>query len=288
MLTVLDGQASQVRELVRGTEQVFGALTKDEGQLQNLIVNAGDTFAATARQQEALAQTFRIFPTFLDESELTFQRLESFSRDTDPLVQGLRPAAADLDADAARRPRAGAGPQGLLRQPRPADLRVEDRPARAARHADAGQAAARQLQPFLEQLDPASQYLEYQQLMTADFISNGAAALADTIPTVTDTEMGHYLRQFGPIGPETVGMYPQRPAASRGNAYLRPDVLSGEKRDRSMMFGDFDCKNAGGERMTQVPNTSDAPPCSVQAPPAWPPGNTNPYPHITPANYSKP
>ena len=100
--------------------------------------------------------------------------------------------------------------------------------------------------------------------------------------------MGHYLRQFGRIGPETVGMYPQRPAASRGNAYLRPDALTGEKRDRSMMFGSFDCKNAGGERMTQVPNTSDAPSCFVQAPPAWPPGNTNRYPHITPANYSKP
>ena len=288
LLTVLDGQASQVRELVRGTEQVFGALTKDEGQLQNLIVNAGDTFAATARQQEALAQTFRIFPTFLDESELTFQRLESFSRDTDPLVQGLRPAAADLTptlhdvhglAPDLRGffvnldPLISASKTGL---PALRDTLTQAKPLLA------------QLQPFLEQLNPALQYLEYQQLMTADFISNGAAALADTIPTVTDTEMGHYLRQFGPIGPETVGMYPQRPAASRGNAYLRPDVLSGEKRDRSMMFGNFDCKNAGGERMTQVPNTSDAPSCFVQAPPAWPPGNTNPYPHITPANYSKP
>ena len=81
LLTVLDGQAEQVSGLVRGTGQVFGALTQDEGQLHNLIVNAGDTFDATSRQQEALAQTFRIFPTFLDESKATFQRLESFSKD---------------------------------------------------------------------------------------------------------------------------------------------------------------------------------------------------------------
>jgi hypothetical protein len=26
----------------------------------------------------------------------------------------------------------------------------------------------------------------------------------------------------------------------------------------------------------------------VQDPPAWPPGNTRPYPHIDAANYSKP
>jgi ABC-type transporter Mla subunit MlaD len=288
LLTVLDGQASQVRELVRGTGQVFGALTKDEGRLQSLIVNAGDTFDATARRQQALAETVRIFPTFLDESKRTFQRLESFSEDTDPLVQDLRPAAHDLTPTL--RDVRGLAPdlKGFFVNLDP--LITASKTGLPALRDTLTQAKPllAQLQPFLEQLNPALQYLEYQQLMTADFISNGAAALADTTSTVTDQEMGHYLRQFGPIGPETVGMYPQRPAASRGNAYPRPDALTGEKRDRYMMFGNFDCKNAGGERMTNVPNSSDDPSCFVQAPPAWPPGNTNPYPHITPAKYSKP
>jgi virulence factor Mce-like protein len=288
LLTVLDSQSSQVRELVDGTGKVFGALTRDEGQLHNLIVNASDVFDATSRQQDAVAETFRIFPTFLDESKLTFQRLERFSKDTDPLVQDLRPAARDLTPTlhdvrglapdlknlfVNLDPLITASKTGL---PALRDTLTQTKPLLA------------QLQPFLEQLNPALQYLEYQQLMTADFISNGAATLADTTGTVTDQEMGHYLRQFGPVGPETVGMYAQRPAASRGNAYLRPDALTGEKRDRYMIFGNFDCKNAGGERMTQVPDTSDAPSCFVQDPPAWPPGNTNPYPHITAANYSKP
>jgi phospholipid/cholesterol/gamma-HCH transport system substrate-binding protein len=288
LLTVLDSQAAQVRELVRGTGQVFGALTQDEGQLHNLIVGAGETFDATSRQQEALAETFRIFPTFLDESKLTFQRLERFSKDTDPLVQDLRPAARDLtptlhDVRALAPdlknlfvnldPLITASKTGL---PALRDTLTQAKPLLG------------QLQPFLEQLNPALQYLEYQQLMTADFISNGAAALADTVPTVTNDEMGHYLRQFGPVGAETIGMYPQRPAASRGNAYPRPDALTGEKRDRYMMFGNFDCKNAGGERMTQVPDSSDAPSCFVQDPPAWPPGNTSPFPHIGAANYSGP
>src|SRR5262249_37979127 len=156
----------------------------------------------------------RIFPTFLDESKLTFQRLESFSKDTDPLVQDLRPAARDLtptlhDVRALAPdlksffvnldPLITASKTGL---PALRDPPTEAKPLLT------------QLQPFLEQLNPALQYLEYQQLMTADFISNGAAALADTIPTVTGDEMGHYLRQFGPTGAETVGMYPQRPSAS--------------------------------------------------------------------------
>jgi phospholipid/cholesterol/gamma-HCH transport system substrate-binding protein len=288
LLTLLDAQSESVRGLVRGTGEVFGALTRDEGQLHDLIVNAGDTFDATARQQEALAESLRIFPTFLDESKLTFQRLERFSRDTDPLVQDLRPAARDLTPTLRD-----------LRALAP-DLRTTftnlDPLITASR---TGMPALRdtlsnakplvgQLQPFLQELNPILQWLEYNQLTTADFISNGAATLADTTDTVTNQEMGHYLRQFGPIGPDSVAMYPRRPAASRGNAYLRPEALTGEKRDRYMMFGNFDCANAGGERMTQVPDTTDAPSCFVQNPPAWPPGNTHPYPHIDAANYSRP
>jgi phospholipid/cholesterol/gamma-HCH transport system substrate-binding protein len=286
LLALLDAQSESVRGLVRGTGEVFGALSKDEGQLHNLIVNAGETFDATARQQDALAESLRIFPTFLDESRLTFQRLESFSKDTDPLVQELRPAARDLTPTLRD-----------LRAMAP-DLRTTltnlDPLISASK---TGMPALRdtlsnakplvgQLQPFLEQLNPILQWLEYNQLSTADFISNGAATLADTTDTVTNQEMGHYLRQFGPIGPESVAMYPTRPAASRGNAYLRPDALTGEKRDRYMMFGNFDCKNAGGERMTAVPDTSDGPSCFVQDPPAWPPGNKLPYPHIDAADYS--
>jgi hypothetical protein len=288
LLTLLDAQSESVRGLVRGTGEVFGALSQDEDQLHDLVVNAGNTFDATARRQEALAESLRIFPTFLDESKLTFRRLESFSKDTDPLVQELRPAAQDLT-------------------PTLRDLRAMAPDLRAAltnldpliSASKAGMPALRdtlasakptvgRLQPFLEQLNPILQWLEYNQLTTSDFISNGAAALVDTTDTVTNQEMGHYLRQFGPIGPESVAMYPTRPAASRGNAYPRPDALSGEKRDRYMMFGNFDCTNAGGERMTQVPDSNDAPSCFVQDPPAWPPGNKLPYPHIGAANYARP
>jgi phospholipid/cholesterol/gamma-HCH transport system substrate-binding protein len=288
LLRLLDAQSESVRGLVRGTGEVFGALSQDEGQLRNLVVNAGQTFDATARQQDALAESLRIFPTFLDESRSTFQRLESFSKDTDPLVQDLRPAARDLtptlrdlramapDLRTALTnldPLIGASKTGM---PALRDTLSNAKPL------------VGQLQPFLEQLNPILQWLEYNQLTTADFISNGAATLADTTDTVTNQEMGHYLRQFGPSGPESIAMYPTRPAASRGNAYLRPDALTGEQRDRSMIFGNFDCNNAGGQRMTRVPDTSDAPSCFVQAPPAWPPGNRLPYPHIDAANYSRP
>jgi virulence factor Mce-like protein len=288
LLSVLDAQSQAVRGFVRGTGQVFGALTQDQGRLRDLIVNAGQTFDATSRQQEALAQTIRIFPTFLDESRLTFQRMESFSKDTDPLVQQLRPAVRDLPPTLRDVKALSPDLRNLFVDLDP--LITASRTGMPALHdtLTAAKPLLGQVQPFLEQLNPILQWLEYHQLTTADFLSNGAAALADTTATVTDQEMGHYLRQFGPAGPETVAMYPQRPAASRGNAYLNPDALTGAKRDRYMIFGNFDCINAGGQRMTQVPDSSDAPSCFVQDPPAWPPGNTRPYPHVDAANYSKP
>jgi phospholipid/cholesterol/gamma-HCH transport system substrate-binding protein len=286
LLRVLDGQKEQTRALIRNTGVVFGALTQDERKLHDLIVTAGQTFDATSRRQEALAETFQIFPTFLDESKQTFARLERFSKDTDPLVQDLRPALRDavptlrdvraLAPDLRRTftdldPLITASKTGL---PATKQTLGGVRPMLA------------ELQPFLEELNPVLQFLEYHQLDTADFISNGASTLADTVPTATDKEVGHYLRQFGPVGPETVAMYPDRPAASRGNAYLNPGALSGEKRARMMIFPNFDCDNAGGERMTQVPDSSDAPSCFAQDPPAWPPGDRNRYPHIDRADYS--
>jgi virulence factor Mce-like protein len=288
LLSVLDAQSQAVRGFVRGTGQVFGALTQDQGRLRDLIVNAGQTFDATSRQQEALARTIKIFPTFLDESRLTFQRVESFSKDTDPLVQELRPAAQDLTPTLRDVKALSPDLRNLFVNLDPLITASKTGMPALRDTLTAARPLLGQVQPFLEQLNPVLQWLEYHQLTTADFLSNGAAALADTTATVTDQEMGHYLRQFGPIGAETMGMYATRPAASRGNAYLTPNALAGSQRARNMMFPNNDCNNAGGERMTSVPDTSDTPSCFVQTPPLWPPGNTREYPHVDAANYAKP
>jgi phospholipid/cholesterol/gamma-HCH transport system substrate-binding protein len=287
LLRVLDGQGAQVQRLIRDTGAVFGALTQDERKLHDLVVHAGGTFDATSRRQEALARTFRIFPTFLDESRLTFARVERFAADTDPLVRDLRPALrevvptlSDVRALSPDLRRTFEDLDPLITASRTGLPALRDT-------LDGARPMLGSVQPFLEELNPVLQWLEYHQLSTSDFISNGAATLADTVPTVTKNEVGHYLRQFGPVGPETVGMYPDRPAASRGNAYLNPGALSGQRRARAMIFPSFDCANAGGERMTKIPDESDAPSCFAQDPPAWPAGNTRRYPHVERADYSK-
>src|ERR671932_1654012 len=93
---VLDEQRTAVRQLVRNTGVVFGALNRRKGQLRQLIVNSQRTFSATAAEQDALAETYRIFPTFHDESRFTADRLERFANNTRPLVNELKPAADNL------------------------------------------------------------------------------------------------------------------------------------------------------------------------------------------------
>lgn len=297
LLAVLDRQEDDVRRLVRNTGTVFGALSQDQRQLRNLVTGADATFSATAARQEDLAEAIRILPTFLDESRLTFDRLETFARDTAPLVADLRPAARDLGPTLRDVRRLAPDLERTFRRLDPlVDASVRGLPA--LRDVLAGtKPVLASLQPFLEELNPILEWLEYNQSMTSDFFTNGAAALADTVATRTDAERGHYLRQWGPLGAETVAIWPTRLDTNRGNAYLGPTAGTGPDHAKYMILPSFDCKNTGKPTpfLTGTPpkdagpdaHSRDMPSCFEQGPLPFPPGNTRKFPHIEKADYSK-
>src|SRR4051794_6967506 len=242
VLAVLDAQTMAVRRLIRNTGVTFAALTQNEAQLHNLITGSAATFGALASQNNALAETFHIFPTFLDESRKTFVKLESFAKNTKPLIDDLRPVAKEL------RPTLQA-----VRNLAPDLKNTFEKLGPLITASKKGLPALRdtlnattpmlgQLQPFLEQLNPILQYLEYYQWQTADFISNGAGAEADTVPTTTPDQFGNYLRQWGPTGDETLGFWPNRTSANRGNAYL-PPIWFGPDYAKRMIYPEADCNN---------------------------------------------
>ena len=99
VLRVLDTQQGAVQQFVRDTGEVFGALSERQGQLQSLIRNSGIVFHTTAVRNQDLEATFRALPTFLDESRLTLNRLDSFSRNANPLITQLHPSARLLSAN---------------------------------------------------------------------------------------------------------------------------------------------------------------------------------------------
>ena len=130
LLEVLDSQRGELKSLINDTGEVFGALSEGDGILRGLIVNSEETFEALADEQSSLEETFRILPTFLDESRLTVNRLDRFARNTNPLVNRLKPVAARPAAHPQGPGPALTRPQAALHRPAPADPRGPRDPAR--------------------------------------------------------------------------------------------------------------------------------------------------------------
>ena len=89
----------------------------------------------------------------------------------------------------------------------------------------------------------SSDWLGLHQQLTSDFISNGAAGIAATTTSVGGGGTGHYLRQFSPIGAETLGIYPNRDSDNRGNTYPAPLWLANPENLQKGNFPSWDCKN---------------------------------------------
>jgi phospholipid/cholesterol/gamma-HCH transport system substrate-binding protein len=298
VLAVLDTQSGAVRRLVRNTGVVFGALSENEAQLKNLVVSAGNVFQQTSDQQKALAETFKIFPTFLDESKATFAKLDTFSRNAAPLAKDLKAAGPDLQPTVRNVRLLAPDLERLFTNLDPLITAAKTGLPALRDVLGGAKPLLGQLQPFLENLNPILQWIEYNQSVTSDFISNGAGALSDTVPVLRDNERGHYLRQFGPLGLESAAMWPNRPSVARGNAYPMPTGFgTGPLHAKYMMFPNFDCNNTGapgdGTKDPPAPDTGEKPPngadpaCWIAPVSPFPAGNTRKFPHIEKLDYSK-
>jgi phospholipid/cholesterol/gamma-HCH transport system substrate-binding protein len=245
VLTVLGSQSGALQRLVKNTGVTFDALTENEQQLRTLITASKRVFVATASRNDALAESIRIFPTFLDESKATFARLQRFSTDTRPLVQDLRPVARDLKPTLADVRALAPDLERFFRDLDPLITASKTGLPAAREVLEGAEPLLARLHPFLGQLNPMLQYLEFSQLQVSDFISYGAAALADTTAS-PGGGVGHYLRQFGPTGPESAAVYRKRLKTNRGSTYVGAGQLVGPELETYLMTASSDCENAGG------------------------------------------
>ncbi len=280
---VLDTQKKAVRGLISNTGVVFSALARNQGQLRNLIVNSANVFGQTAAKNRQLADTFQVFPTFLDESKSTLARLQTFAIDTDPLIKDLRPVARDLVPTLQSVRRLAPDLRALFIHLDPL-IRISRTGLPALRDILRGaKPTLGALGPFLEQLNPILQYLEQNQHRVSDFISEGATGLAALTPSDNGRGVpcpagaappgvkicGHYLRQFGPVGPESAVQGSRRPQ-NRGNAYLPPLGLAGPNGGKYRIFPQWDCRNdptgsSHGPNKVGTP-PQDNPGCHVDRP----------------------
>ena len=222
VLEVLRTQSGATRSLVRDTGVVFEALTERQGQLRQLIVNSNRLWETTARRDSQLADTFRVFPTFLREGRTTTRRLTRFAENTNPLVDQLRPAARELS------------PTLIDLEALAPDLKVFftdlDPLIRVARRGlpateevlDNTRPILARLDPFLRSFTPIIDYVGLYRRELAAFFGNITAATQFSQTDFAQTGVLHVLRTVNPTNPEMLAAYPSRISSNRSNPYTEP------------------------------------------------------------------
>ena len=256
VLGTLRSQEQSLRTLVHDTGDVFGALTAHDQALAGAIVGANRTFGALASQSRALSDTFKIFPTFENESRLTLNRLKTFAQDAQPVFHDLRPVARDLSPtlrDVRRLtpkahklfqnfdPLIKASATGL---PSLSSFLHELRPVMDG------------LDPFLANFNPLVRWLDYQAPVVTDFLSNPSSSTADFLPTQPGQNAPlHLSRQMTIFTSESLSVYQNRITTNRGNGYLQPFAIgSMVPTQNGEIFPGHDCNNTfGGHEVLYVP-----------------------------------
>jgi ABC-type transporter Mla subunit MlaD len=259
VLGTLRSQEQSLRTLVHDTGDVFAALTDHDQALAGAIVGANRTFGALASQSRALADTFKIFPTFENESRLTLNRLKPFAEDARPVFHDLRPVARDLSptlrdvrrlAPHAKHlfqnfdPLIKASATGL---PSLRNFLHELRPVMDG------------LDPFLANFNPLLRWLDYQAPVVTDFLANPSSSTADFLPFQAGQGAPlHLSRQMTIVTAESLSIYNKRLATNRGNGYLQPFAIgSVYPSTQGEIFPSHDCNNTfGGQPVTHNPPSS--------------------------------
>ena len=275
LLQVLDVQHNAVVALVRNGGTTFNALNRDPAALRNLITAGETTFATTAANQNALADVFHIFPTFLTQQRLTMAALKSFSINADPVIRELIPVAQQLGPTLGALKTLSPYLRHLFVKLGPL-ITVSQTGLPATERVLKGLGPNKLLDsvwPFLGQLNPILAWLAYHQQLISDFITDGGMGFFARTTSFGNNGTGHYLRQFGPVGPETLSLQPTRDPNNRGNTYPAPLWLpSGSYGPRDFTNGNlpaWDCRNTGapGNGTTSGSTSSTGQPQAEQ--PCW-------------------
>jgi len=235
LFRVLDSQRLAVGQLFRNGATTFDALRGREGQLQDLIQSSNAVFQTTARRNRDIEALFRAFPTFLDESRLTFSRLKDFSLNADPLMKQLVPAAEELSptliALSKLAPESKAFFEGLGPVIKRAPTGFS---ALRTIFRDEFPPLLRAVDPFLRNLNPILVGLKLYRSELTSFFANVAATFNGKLINPGEEEgeeAPRVLRVVGGMNPETIASYPKRLAINRNSAYSPPkwaeDLVAG-------------------------------------------------------------
>ncbi len=252
LLEILDDQQVALRGVIRDTGRTFDALAREEGQLSGLITNGNETFEALASRDDALAETFEVFPTFLRETRSTMRRLRTFSTDTNPLVNQLKGPADDIGPTVRDLGDFAPDLERLFRDLDPLIVAGERGLPAGARTLDGIQPVLSGLREFLPEVNPILAYLSFSRQQVAQFITVGGAALAGDAAGgyTTPGRAEHYLPQVALIDGQSFQRSATPPGNDRGNSYPQPNAY--QRAVAGGVLENFGSCPGGGEQVEPV------------------------------------
>jgi hypothetical protein len=256
LFRLLDTQRLAVKQLFSNGAVSLRALRGREGQLAQLIDSSNAVFSTTAARDRDIEALFRAFPTFQDESRLTFDRLKAFALNADPLFRQLVPAAEQLSPTLIALSRLAPQAKGFFEG---LETVIDRAPSglgsfRKFLRGDFP-VLLRALDPFLRNLNPILTGLGLYKREITSLISNVAVA-ANAVYLLPGGEQVHFLRAFGPFGPESLATYSNRLTVNRNNAYSQPGIF----KNLAQGLPSFDTRQcSSGITATLDPNTPNEP-----------------------------
>jgi ABC-type transporter Mla subunit MlaD len=253
---LLDTQRLAVKQLFSNGAVSLRALRGREGQLAELIRNSNAVFQTTAARNRDIEALFRAFPTFQDESRLTFNRLKAFALNSDPLFRQLVPAAEQLSPTLIAFSNLAPQAKGLFEG---LETVIDRAPSgfSATRKFFRGDfpVLLRALDPFLRNVNPILTGLGLYKNEVTGLLGNVAAATNAVHLNSAGTQI-HYLRALGPFGPESLSTYANRTTTNRNSAYSQP----GASKHLAEGLLNFDTRQCStGITATLDPNTPNEP-----------------------------
>ncbi|MFL5833026.1 MAG: MlaD family protein [Solirubrobacterales bacterium] len=228
LFRVLDSQRLAVGQLFRNGATTFQSLRGRNGELASLIQSSNAVFQTTARRNRDIEALFRAFPTFLDESRVTFSQLKDFSLNADPLMRQLVPAAEELSPTLIALSKLAPESKGFFEGLGPVIKRAPNGFSALRKiFRDEFPPLLRALDPFVRNLNPILVGLKFYKADLSAFFANVAAALGGELPGGGEGPQPHYLRVVGPLNPEVVATYPRRLTINRNSPYSPPKWAEG-------------------------------------------------------------
>ncbi len=259
ILSTLRKQKVALKGLVRDTGTVFGAVSERDHELAGAITNSDQAFGAISDADKSLADTIQILPTFQRETRTTLTRLDQFQANTLPLVHKLLPVANDISPTLRSVRQLSPNLEDLFNHLPPL-IKAGKRGLPALRRflgPEGLRPVLNSLDPFLANLNPILGFLSYYKTLIPDFLATPGVGLSDSLETQPGQDAPrHYLKQFGYISPETLGVYPNRLPTNRGNAYLEPNAINSSVSAKKGIFPNFDCNNTGGDHPASPGNAA--------------------------------